>query len=564
MKRILYHATRVAAGLCLLTAASACTGNFEDINKRKDRPALDDLSVYEQAGLLFGRMIDLAHNGQENTSQMIDQMVGNQYGGYMNCTNNFGNGGNYNTLDPRPGWTGNTFNDQFSVFYSNYNQVVKITGGRGYVTAWAEILRVAVMVRIADTYGPIPYSRVSPEVSLTPYDNVQDLYHNMIGKLTEAIAAIRNDPASKNAAIAPWDNVYGGDFTKWIKFANSLKLRLAVRIALRDEAYSKGVIAEVLADTDGAILSNTDNAAIPAIAAGNPYNKSGQEWGDLSISATLTTYMNGLDDPRLPVYMTELDRDRLRAADRNGVVADKDGLPKYIGVWMGADCDLPAGARDMYGAFSDPGPKGTVGRSWPMTLFCAAETNFLLAEAALRGWIAGGDAGAKGYYEAGIRTSMDQHVVSLGGYMTASITAGNGGYTDPVHPAGTFNLVTSAGGVPINVAWDANTTAEMKIEAIITQKWLANFTLGFEAWCDFRRTGYPRLFPSARNLSTTTDAVLNPSTDLITTNAVRMVRRLPYPQTEYANNSANVEAAVGMLGGGDKMSTELWWAKGNQ
>ncbi len=561
MKRILYYATCAVTGLCLLAATSACTGNFENINKRETTPSSTDLTLAERVGVLFAPMIERMHNPQENNSQMIDQMVGNTYGGYMNCTNNFGNGGNYNTLDPRSNWTENTYQDQFAVFYRNYNQVLELTEGKGYITAWADIMKVYVMLRIADTYGPIPYSKMSPEVTLTPYDSVQDLYHNMIKTLTDAIAEIRDDKVGAETPMAPYDIIYNGDFNKWIKFANTLKLRLAVRIALKDEVYSKGVIAEVLADPTGPLFDNADNAAmIPVSSSGNPYWLAGQQWGDLSISATLSTYMNGLNDPRISAFMTELNTAILDEQEEKGnVVPGKSALSTYIGVWMGADCDDPNGARALYAAFSDPGPKD--GKSWDILLLNAAETHFLLAEAALRGWIEGGDAKAKEYYETGIRTSIQQWGASVGDYMSASITEANGGYIDPVHPTKSFNIVTAAGGVPINVAWDANTTTERKIEAIITQKWIANFTLGFEAWSEFRRTGYPRMFPSARNLSAD---VSNADTDIITTNAVRMVRRLPYPRNEYTSNATNVAAAVSMLGGTDAVTTELWWAKGNQ
>ena len=90
-----------------------------------------------------------------------------------------------------------------------------------------------------------------------------------------------------------------------------------------------------------------------------------------------------------------------------------------------------------------------------------------------------------------------------------------------------------------------------KLERIITQKWIANFPLGFEGWADYRRTGYPEVFPSVSNLSN----------GVIDTN--RQLRRLPFPLSEKQGNSANVSAAVSMLGGPDTGATDLWWAKKN-
>ena len=98
------------------------------------------------------------------------------------------------------------------------------------------------------------------------------------------------------------------------------------------------------------------------------------------------------------------------------------------------------------------------------------------------------------------------------------------------------------------VAWDDAAAPEEKQQRIITQKWIANFILGNEAWADYRRTGYPELFPAS-------DAG-NLSRGVVDSNR----RRMPYPQSEYTNNPYMSEA-VTMLGDADDMGTDLWWAK---
>jgi hypothetical protein len=134
-------------------------------------------------------------------------------------------------------------------------------------------------------------------------------------------------------------------------------------------------------------------------------------------------------------------------------------------------------------------------------------------------------------------------------------------YEDPNDERLSFDISGSG----VTVSWEKATTFEQKLEAIITQKWLANYTLGFEAWSDFRRTGYPRIMPAAANLSSVEAGgiVYNPAT--VATNVIRMVRRLPYPVSEYTENPVNVvDAFTNFLDGEDEFSTELWWAKGNQ
>jgi hypothetical protein len=95
------------------------------------------------------------------------------------------------------------------------------------------------------------------------------------------------------------------------------------------------------------------------------------------------------------------------------------------------------------------------------------------------------------------------------------------------------------------------------LEKIITQKWLANYPLGFEAWADFRRTGYPQIFPAVHNLSSSS------SIGSIVNDRNRLVRRLPYPVSEYTGNKDNVTDAVNNMleGKPDAGSTDLWWAK---
>jgi hypothetical protein len=329
--------------------------------------------------------------------------------------------------------------------------------------------------------------------------------------------------------MAEFDLVYNGDFSKWIKLANSVKLRMAVRIAAVDAEYAKTAMAEAIAG--GTIDSNADNAFLPT--TDNPYHKSAVDWGDLAVGATLSAYMNGYNDPRRDVYMT-------KTVDAT-----------YRGVRMGINnINKATYSGSLYS-------KPNFAANSPLLVYCAAESYFLKAEAALQGWITGN---AQTLYEQGIDISMEQHGVAAGTYKAG--TAAPTRYTDP-----TTNISAQAYTTGATVSW-ANGTANTstRLEKIITQKWLANYPLGFEAWNDFRRTGYPRIYAAVNNLSSasTGGVVVNTTSSLTnTTYLVRMVRRLPYPVSEYNGNSANVTNAVTLLGGPDELATNLWWAKKN-
>jgi len=524
---------------CFIVIFSSCIANFEAYNTHPTDPSPDDMITAEKVGVLFPGMLYLMHFSQENDNQMIEQMVGNQYGGYMATTNKWNNK-NFGTFNPITDLVEQPFVRTFHKFYANYLQVRKITESKGYIYAWANIIRVAVMLRVTDMYGPIPYSKMGGENLSVEYDSVEDIYHHMINDLNNSIAVLTGfvrETREITNPMAEFDLVYRGDFSKWIRFANSLKLRMAVRIGLVDTDYAVGVLT--VAINGGVIKSNVDNAFLPT--TDNPYHKSAFDWQDLAVNATLSAYMNGWDDPRLPVYMS----------------ATSDNT--YRGVRMGIE-NID---KEIYGGalYSKPNFR----TDSPLSVYCAAETYFLQAEAALRGWISG-DAAV--FYEQGIRTSMEQHELDIGGYLM--VTANPEYYTDPNNELLSFDLSDTSAGGDVTVAWNSAATDAAKLEAIITQKWIANYPLGFEAWCDFRRTNYPRIMPAASNLSspTTIGGWVNNPASMIDPNsqftfiATRMVRRLPYPVSEYIRNPVHVQNAVReLLGGKDEFSTDLWWVK---
>ncbi|NDV77966.1 SusD/RagB family nutrient-binding outer membrane lipoprotein [Dysgonomonas sp. 511] len=524
MKQYSFKTVFAAISISIAVLFSSCIDS--DMNYHPTLPEDKDFSPSERLGALMPAFAYAMHSPQENNNQHFEQMVAGQYGGYFATTNPWENT-NFGTFNPTSNWVDLPFSNIMVGFNSNFNKVIRVTERRGYIYAWVNIMRVASMLRMTDTYGPIPYSAIGSGEEFLPFDNVQDVYHNMIADLDNSIAVISSYllDSSDESPLAKYDEVYNGDFSKWLKFANSLKLRMAVRIAAVDTEYAKKVMAEAIAD--GPIETNGDNAFIPT--TDNPYYKAAVTWGDLAVSAVLTAYMNGYEDPRLPAYMLE-------------ATSTNVNYGGYRGVRMGIKNVL----KSRYGSpvyFSKPA--FTVNS--PLLVYCAAETAFLKAEAALRGWIAGGDAQAKAYYEEGIKLSMEQHQVAIGSYLTSTTSPAQ--YTNAFVSTHKISVAN-----PITVSWDdAGTSQNTKLEKIITQKWLANFPQGMEAWCDYRRTGFPQFFPPADNLS---------SAGFIgTVSNERMVRRLPFPNRQYTGNSENVLKAVQMLGGDDVATTDLWWAK---
>lgn len=503
-------ATAITPFLC------CCTGNYEDYNTNSYEPHKLDPPA------LFAQMITVGINVQQNDNQMFDQMVGGPFGGYLTMSNSWG-GANFNTYNQTDAWNQSGFNTTFNKFYPNYFQLEKATEKKGHFWAMAKLLRVNAMHRIADSYGPIPYGQISAGKTSVAYDKPEVLYRNMFEDLDYAILTLKEFVSSTSLKpLAGYDDVYNGDYRMWIRFANSLKLRLAMRLSNVAPDLAKEMAEAAVKDDGGLIETNDQNANVGVGAEPNPFYLVGFNWGEIRVNATITSYMNGYSDPRRASYFT---------------TSSLDKEVPYVGMRSGLANVLPA----TYADYSKPNYE----QKSPMVMFCAAEVAFLRAEGALRGWDMGGT--AKSFYEQGVKLSFDQRGTGGADDYLKDATSTPKPFVDALgNSKCNYNPTTQ-----ITIAWEDAATTEVKLERIITQKWIANFPLGFEGWADFRRTGYPEIFPAVDNLSG----------GIIDTQ--RQARRLPFPLTEKQGNSANVAEAVTMLGGADTGATDLWWAKKN-
>ena len=185
---------------------------------------------------------------------------------------------------------------------------------------------------------------------------------------------------------------------------------------------------------------------------------------------------------------------------------------------------------------------GSVVDGETMQWMSASEVHFLKAEAALRGWSGAGD--AKTNYENGVKASFIQHNVAGVDAYLADNTSTPADFVDALNPVNNIAYASE-----VKIAYNSAGTNEEKLEQIITQKWIAMFPDGQEAWSEFRRTGYPKIFP----------VVINNSGGTIDTNI--QIRRINFVENEKNTNAANVTTAVGYLNGPDNGGTRLWWDK---
>ena len=505
-----------------LAVAVSCTDNYLQYNTNPYEVTTDQMNrdAYLTRSALTG-MQGYVIPTDVNLNQFLEHLLGGPFGGYISESNQ-GFTNRFSNYNMSQDWLSKMYKDIIPHIYSNYAQLVAATDDPIFL-AVGDITRVAAVHRVTDTFGPIPYSKLGEDGNLVaPLDTQKDVFTLMIAQLDAAVAALlehRTETFSANA-----DKIYGGSVIRWIRLANSLKLRLAMRMVYADPASAQRYAEEAVAEAAGGVLSgNDDNALIQA--TNNPHRVIMYEYngGDSRIAADITTYMNGYADPRRPFYFTES-----TFTEADGVTANG-----FYGIRLGGD---PI-ASDLAHKYSNM----VVESSSKMIWMNAAEVAFLRAEGALRGWNMGGT--AESFYNEGIALSFEQWGAGSAASYVADATSVPQPYADPL------NLYNYTGAVSdITIKYDDAADFETNLERIITQKWIANFPLGNEAWADFRRTGYPRLMPVPVNKNTSQVP------------AGTFPRRLTYPQEEYRENGANVSAVLSDLSPAvDLMSSRVWW-----
>jgi hypothetical protein len=211
--------------------------------------------------------------GQENNAQMLDMMIGNEYGGMISNKNAWGTDRYYATYNPPVNWSGNMFDTSFPQIYTSYFQIKRITEGKGVIMHWANLLRVVGSIRISDCYGPIPYSQITGSEYAVAYDDMPDLYNQMFDDIDDAITGLKEAAASGSSTLyANADYIYQGNFTKWVKFANTIKLRMALRLVNVNPTLAQQKAEEAVNDAYGVITDPSDAAWSSFITQRNPFN----------------------------------------------------------------------------------------------------------------------------------------------------------------------------------------------------------------------------------------------------------------------------------------------------
>lgn len=513
---------------------TGCTDNFTEINTNPYEATDDDLekdnltvgSFFQQMVL---RLVPFTASGQQDDSyastgsyQHFQGLCSDWYSGYVGPTGTWANGNHNGNYYFTGTWGNSMYNQNYTQIMTPWATIVKnaTKNNMPEVAALATVVKVYGMHRVTDQYGPIPYVDYVSGSTENKFNSQEEVYNKFFEELDNAIDVLAPFAASGQKILADFDYIYQGDAVRWAKFANTLRLRLAMRVVYANAALAQQEAEKSVNSTVGFLEEANDRAVVSGITMMNPIYEQAYSWNEERMSASMDAYMNGYNDPRLAVYFKP-------AADDN----------KYHGVRLGINM---AGGNSAYtgGKISN----FNVTSSSTIPYMSSSESFFLRAEGALRGWNMGGT--AQQFYEAGIKASMAEQGISADPTNYINSTAEPIAFVD-----NTGNGGDAAQPSTICVKWDDAASFETNLERIITQKWIANFMISPEGWAEFRRTGYPKLFPTTRNSNSGT------------INTTTQIRRMPYPQNLYDNNREAVEAGVQLLGGGDNGGTRLWWDK---
>lgn len=388
--------------------------------------------------------------------------------------------------------------------------------------AITRIQRVFVFHRLTDLHGDIPYSEAGKaflEGILKPkYDAQSEIYADMLKELEESAAAL----GTGTSGFGDGDLMFQGDQVKWKRFANSMMLRLGLRLIKVDPAASEQWVTKAIAG--GVMESNNDIAYIQHEAEPEGINKNGN--GEVftaddnsRLSKTFVDFLTG--DPRLlilgslPEDTGETDGNNdpiLRTEVERLNIATQKGLPNGLDP---NSLETLTGEENIQ-AYTEPNRLLITGEDAPMFFQTYAEVEFMLAEAAERWGLAGGD--PEVHYNAGVRAAMK--MLEMYGAAGAIADADIDQYL-------------------IDNPFDGANA----LEQINTQYWAATFLNEYEAFANWRRTGFPVLTPVNYPGNVTGGTI---------------PRRLTYPTSEQSNNAENYAAAVAAQGP-DVLTTRVWW-----
>ncbi len=524
----------------ILMFSVACTKNFKDVNTDKNSiPTVTPATL----PFLFSHAQQIGTVNNANY-QIAQNLFADQYAQYFACeATYFGS----DRLVINQAWVGANFNPYYTDVAPQLQTIFANTDSLSAEHAMAEVVWVLTFMKATDYWGPIPYFKAGTFATSVPYDAQDKIYADFFSRLDGAIAVL-TPLAGTTSIFTTYDLFYQGNITQWIKFANSLRLRLATRVSKVDPVTAKREAeASVAAGVMTTSTAPADDCFVQRSSTGGDINglSTMSDWNEFRMSATMASVLKGYQDPRINQYFLPTVNSKNPNFGifanyygiRNGLTVAQQGIPQNLAAANSHQGQRWSSTNVTVNGVIVGEPTYT---STPQNVLETAECYFNRAELALLyGWNMG--ASPQSLYESGITNSL----IQWGNTDATAIQAYINSTATPAIP-GAYGTDTAVSNVPIK--WAADQPTELK--QIMTQKWLGLFPDGMEAWADYRRSHVLPLY-----------AVVNSDNPLITNTSTQWLRRIPFLLSEQQTNGAAVQAAASLLNGPDNELTPLWWDK---
>lgn len=433
----------------------------------------------------------------------------------------------------------------------------------------------------ADLFGPMPYEEFKALRDKSPfkYNDVRTIYYGVKKNLDDAVACLKYYKDNRSEAYKqelanvmysyltivnePYSKTWE-DMEPWIRFANSLKLRMAIHMSGIEPETAKTWAEEAVRD---GVITDVDNevAIYPAFSGKDHPLVEITGWSDAVMGASFLNLLENLDHPYMKYLFTKNSVGLAKspqAVEGSSCPATTPMNSVYVGMRDGvAPGEGQAAANNPYCGYSMLDKAYLAQTQAPLFLMKCSEVYFLLAEGALRGWNMGGT--AKQFYEQGIRNASlearsftgNKYNQLVDEYLNVEAPKGIA-YVDPQGLTPDMPSVTKIG-----VKWNDGDSPEVKLEKIITQKYIASFPYSYESWVDLRRVGYPKLFPILGVADS--DGTIGAGDSKVQTKE-NIMRRIPWASDDPQTKADIEETGLPALGEGasDTQGQHLWWDNG--
>lgn len=536
--------------ILLLTLCSMSACDYETVNTDPYGVSDEELGPLKYGARFMNmqqRVIPIGSpsltTGPGNDLQNTDLISSGNYIGYFGNNNNWGfnNESNWNFTDSRMNYAYQNF---YSSIFLPWNEIYEIakdaeSPSEQAILEMANIVRNVAWLRATDVFGPIAYTSAGDGSIAPKFDSQEVVYKTMMADLAKSVELLNT---ISYRVMSQYDLIYDGNVQNWVKLANSLMLRMAVRVHFKDETLAREYIAKALDPKNGGVIEDIASEAKIQTSAKMPLLNSMMasvnDYNETRMGVTIWGYLRGYRDPRLSKYFTQgtygygsyMQKDYF-------AVAPENTNSKQETTWSEKFASRP-----------------NIDANSPLYWFRASETYFLKAEAALYNLMEGDP---QTFYEQGVSMSFQENGVNGFTADYLETTDKPLGIRTMAYWYGDYGHDLSIGNT--SPKWDDYTGSlpqkDEQLQKIITQKYLALYPNAVEAWTEYRRTGFPYIMKPMDGAAAGRIGASAEDT--------RAPERFRFAPTAY-NSNPNMAEIPKLLGGDDIGATKMWWVRSDR